>query len=342
MGRASPLLTRRGAAFGALLAALLAYYIWREWLPNVPTNADVAILAVALIPAVFGLVYLALPLSPAHGVLPVALAFALLAVLCHRAGLDIAANFAKLAAATGIAFWFLRYFESATWITIVALIVPAIDAYSVWRGPTKHIVVERPEVFSALSFAFPVPGERRILVEWLRPNGGNPDGYNLYRATTARVPLDEPVNSELIRDRDFYDGERDARASYWYVVEAVYGDGRAAAPPVLVPPAGEGSARAAVAETPRAPHVVTAESGAATAKLGLPDLLFFSLFLAGAARFGLRVRWTWLLMTLSFGATIVLAVWGDVLGLPALPLLALGFLAPNADRLWRAARRRGQ
>jgi hypothetical protein len=43
-------------------------------------------------------------------------------------------------------------------------------------------------------------------------------------------------------------------------------------------------------------------------------------------------------MTLSFGATLALAVGFDISGLPALPLLALGFLAPNADLLWRKLR----
>jgi hypothetical protein len=75
-----------------------------------------------------------------------------------------------------------------------------------------------------------------------------------------------------------------------------------------------------------------------TANLGLPDLLFFSLFLAAAARFGLRTRLTWLAMTLSFGATLALAsVWRG--GLPALPLLAIAFLAVNADLIWPQVRR---
>jgi hypothetical protein len=43
-------------------------------------------------------------------------------------------------------------------------------------------------------------------------------------------------------------------------------------------------------------------------------------------------------MTLSFGATLALTVWFDIGGLPALPLLSLGFLAPNADLLWRKLR----
>lgn len=78
----------------------------------------------------------------------------------------------------------------------------------------------------------------------------------------------------------------------------------------------------------------------AFAHLGPPDVLFFALFLAAAARFGLRVGWTWLAMTLGLGLTLVLAVWGDVAGLPALPAISAGFLLPNADLIWRALRRR--
>jgi hypothetical protein len=44
-------------------------------------------------------------------------------------------------------------------------------------------------------------------------------------------------------------------------------------------------------------------------------------------------------MTASFGATIALAVWRDIGGLPALPLLSLAFLVANVDLLWREVRR---
>jgi hypothetical protein len=79
---------------------------------------------------------------------------------------------------------------------------------------------------------------------------------------------------------------------------------------------------------------------ASAANLGLPDLLFFSLFLAAAARFGLRPGLTWIAMTASFGATLAIAsVWKG--GLPALPLLAIAFLGVNADRIWTKVRREG-
>jgi hypothetical protein len=95
------------------------------------------------------------------------------------------------------------------------------------------------------------------------------------------------------------------------------------------------------------PHVFNALSVSfplpgvhASAQLGLPDIMFFSLFLAAAARFGLRVGWTWLAMALSFGATLALAVGFDVAGLPALPLLSAAFVLVNADLIWRAYRER--
>jgi hypothetical protein len=70
------------------------------------------------------------------------------------------------------------------------------------------------------------------------------------------------------------------------------------------------------------------------AQLGLPDVLFFALFLGAALRFGLRPGATWVACTLSFGATLAIAAYTDVAGLPALPLLAGGFVLANADLLW--------
>jgi hypothetical protein len=66
--------------------------------------------------------------------------------------------------------------------------------------------------------------------------------------------------------------------------------------------------------------------------------MFFALFLGAADRWGLRTKLTWAAMALSFGATLALTVAFDIGGLPALPLLALGFLMPNADLLWRRLR----
>ena len=77
-------------------------------------------------------------------------------------------------------------------------------------------------------------------------------------------------------------------------------------------------------------------------RLGLTDVAFFTLFLGAAARWGLRIGWTWVAMVAGLGGTIALTVWADpfgIGGLPALPALAIGFLAANADHVVRILRR---
>jgi hypothetical protein len=78
--------------------------------------------------------------------------------------------------------------------------------------------------------------------------------------------------------------------------------------------------------------------GGGAAYLGPPDILFYALFLAAAAHWNLRIGWTWLAMTFMYGLTVVVATAAEVSGLPALPFLSFGFLAANADLLWRAMR----
>jgi hypothetical protein len=218
-----------------LAIALGVYYGIVESLGSISTWWGIALLGFGVVPAVFALVYLALPLRRLRGVLVLGAACALIALGLELADLAAAANFAKLMAVALVGFWFLLFFERLSWVVLVAALIPWVDIFSVFRGPTKEIIENREEVFTALSIAFPVPG------------GG-------------------------------------------------------------------------------------------AARLGLPDVLFFSLFLAAADRFGLRVGWTWLAMTASFGVTMALATGVDVYGLPALPLLAVGFLAPNADLIWRQLR----
>jgi hypothetical protein len=158
--RAAAVLNRRAAALVALVAALVGYYAAAESLPELTTWADVAVLSFFLIPAVFALVYFVLPFWNAHGLLLLAVALAVLAAVLTAAELDVAANFVKAAAVTALGFWFLGYFENLTWVVLVAALVPWIDAVSVWRGPTRHIVEEEEEIFTALSIAFPLPGEQ--------------------------------------------------------------------------------------------------------------------------------------------------------------------------------------
>jgi hypothetical protein len=340
-GAATVLGDTRVRAAAGLLALLLAYYALHSRLPNLPTWLDVAFVGFVLIPMVFGLIWLALPLRRARELLPIAVAFAVLAVVAESGGLDVIANFAKFAAATAIAFWFLRYFESALWVALVALLIPFVDAYSVWRGPTRHILDQRPEVFTALSFSFPLPGERQVLVLWGPPLAGEPRGYDV-----TRIPGGKR-NDELLTDEDddgdvgWLEGEVDADRDYAYRVVAVDNDGRHAVTGVArAADTNDGPQRAAATHDRRAPTALEIESVDASAKLGIPDLLFFALFLAAADAFRLRTGLTWLLMTASFGLTLALTYFLYLGGLPALPLLAIGFLVANGDLLWRAFRAR--
>ena len=234
----------RVAAVLAVGAGLGVYYAVHDRLWHASDWGDVAFLACVLIPACFAFVLLALPLRTWRGLLPTAVAIGVLAWAFHVAEWHTPENFTKLAGVTLLGFWFLSYFETVAWVVLVAAIIPIVDSYSVARGPTKVIVERHEQVFTTLSFAFPLPGED------------------------------------------------------------------------------------------------------AAANLGLPDLLFFALFLAAAARFGLRVGWTWVALVASFGGTIALAVSGalervfNLGGLPALPLLSIAFLLVNADLLWRQLRQR--
>jgi hypothetical protein len=231
----------RVAPLLALGIALTAYDAWAEHLPNVSTSWDVVFIGLVLIPATFVLLLLALPFREeltSRRLLLLVVGLAAITILLELAGADPIANQTKFAAVALLGWWFLQFFESVGLVLLVAVLITPVDIFSVARGPTKHIVEQQPQVFDALSIAFPVLGEN------------------------------------------------------------------------------------------------------SSAQLGLPDVLFFSLFLAATARFSLRTLSTWVAMALSFGTTLALAVWTDVTGLPALPLLSAGFVLVNADLIWKALRLR--
>jgi hypothetical protein len=161
VGRA-PAVLKPGAR--ALLVAALgtlvgSYYAWSSSLWNVTTWWDVAWLSFVLVPAVFSFVYIALPLRTWRGALPTGLALVLATWGLEAANLDALADFCKLGAATLLGFWFVALFETLGLVVFVALLIPWIDAYSVWRGPTSNIVSHHEHVFTSLSFALPIPGE---------------------------------------------------------------------------------------------------------------------------------------------------------------------------------------
>ena len=220
----------------ALLIVFAALVAWFEVAPGrsaLATWPSVAIVALLLMPAMFSLVWLALPVWQRPRELAVAVALlALATVLLSLLHAPVLANFTKFAAVTGAGLLFLSAFEFLSWAVLVAVIIPFVDAYSVWKGPTHSITTHHPAAFTKLSVAFVVPG---------------------------------------------------------------------------------GSA----------------------ARLGLPDVMFFALFLGASVRWNLRPAWTWVGMTIGLGATFALTTVWSQSGLPALPGIALGFLLPNVDIIWR-------
>jgi hypothetical protein len=231
---------RRWAGLAGLAAALALYTAGADRLWDSSLWPDLLFLTAVLFPATFALVWLLLPLRDHRAMLPAGLTLAALAVVLHFTELDVLNNLAKLFALVCLGFWFLSWFENVMWAALIAVVIPWVDAISVWRGPTEYVVEQQPQVFDDVSIAFRVPGED------------------------------------------------------------------------------------------------------STANLGPPDILFFSLFLAAADRFGLRLAATWLAMTALLGATLIVTATTDVSGLPALPAICIGFLLPNADILWTALRRRGR
>jgi hypothetical protein len=225
----------RLAGLTAAIASFSAWTAYAGHLPNVGLWPDVLILALVVFPLTFSVVWLALPLYEARGLLPATVAFALLAWGLYAAEWMVLFNTAKLLSYALAGLWFMGLLQVLWSFVVIAAIIPIVDAISVWRGPTRVVVERKPEVFDWISIAFRLPGE------------------------------------------------------------------------------------------------------AGTANIGPPDIFFFALFLAAAAKCGLRVVWTFVAMVALLGVTIAVTAATNE-GLPALPAIAIGFLAANPDRLWRELR----
>ena len=150
---------RGAAALAGVVIALVAWDAGAGSLPEVGRWPDVLIISLFLLPLTFAVPWLALPAAQSRGVLAIAAAIAVLAVLLHLAGADALFNVTKLLALVAVGYGFMLVFEALSWVVLVALIIPWVDAISVWRGPTEYIVSEQPSLFDRVSIAFRVPGE---------------------------------------------------------------------------------------------------------------------------------------------------------------------------------------
>ena len=186
VGRASPLLSRPGtAALTGLLGALVLWEAFAGSAPEVADRWDVAWIAVVLIPLTFGVVWTLAPLADARGLVPVAAATGVLAVLLSLAGLGALFNVAKLVGYALAGFVFLSVFEALSWVVLVSVLVPLVDIGSVYRGPTKVVVEQEPGLFDRISISFRLSGEDDSA------NIGPPDilFFALFLATAVRFGL---------------------------------------------------------------------------------------------------------------------------------------------------------
>ncbi|MEO5575325.1 MAG: hypothetical protein ABIR67_02970 [Gaiellaceae bacterium] len=175
----------RWLAFAGLTAALALYTAGADRLWDAERWPDLLFLTLVLFPVTFALIWLLLPLREHRLLLPVGLTLVALAGLFHFTELDVLLNLAKLFALVCIGFWFLSWFENVMWAALIAVVIPWVDAISVWRGPTEYVVEQQPHVFDNVSIAFRVPGEDNTA------NLGPPDilFFALFLAAADRFAL---------------------------------------------------------------------------------------------------------------------------------------------------------
>jgi hypothetical protein len=186
-GAASILNPRRAIALAALPTLLVAYGAGARHFPGLPSGLDAAFHALVVFPAFAAAIWLALPLSRAgtKSLIVPALVAGVLAIGLTLLDVGSGANVAKLACYALFGFWFLTLFEELWWITLVVVLVPWVDIWSVAAGPTEYVVEERPGIFENVAISFPSPGETATV------NLGPPDVvfFALFLAAADRFRL---------------------------------------------------------------------------------------------------------------------------------------------------------
>ena len=92
------------------------------------------------------------------------------------------------------------------WAALIAVLIPWVDAISVWRGPTEYVVEEQPQIFDTVSIAFRVPGEDGTAnlgppdILSSRSSSPRPTGSRPRRVDVAGD--DGPARRDADRDRD--------------------------------------------------------------------------------------------------------------------------------------------
>ena len=130
-------------------------------LPSLRESLAVAIAAAVVLPAFTLAIWLALPLARyrAHWLLVAAAVAGGLWMLFYFVDFEIASNISKLTCFVLVGLWFVSLFEFLWWLSLVALLVPWVDIWSVAFGPTRYVTEEQPQFFDSVSIALHVPGQ---------------------------------------------------------------------------------------------------------------------------------------------------------------------------------------
>jgi hypothetical protein len=184
-------LRARVIAFVVVFAAVVAWFFVAPHLAPLHLWPTVLIVSLVVLPVTLLLVLIALPLSTlSWRVLALCtVALALVAFGCSYgsgSGWAIAENFAKLFAAVFAGWTFLNLFEEVALVVLIALIIPVVDAVSVFTpgAPTNEIVKHHIAVYNHVAVAFIAPHGGVIRL-------GPPDilFYALFLGATVRFGL---------------------------------------------------------------------------------------------------------------------------------------------------------
>jgi len=146
----------RGLALaGAAAVALLAFGYLSHTLPAPPVDADI------MLSVTFGVALVALfvrgllPLRDRGGWLLLGFVAGIggSIVLTYLGAVPLA-NVAKLVGAASFGFWIAAQVENVTIVVVIALLIPAVDIFSVFFGPTKAILEGEPSRVGYFVVAF--------------------------------------------------------------------------------------------------------------------------------------------------------------------------------------------
>jgi hypothetical protein len=144
----------------ACLAALGAVNLAAPHLPEPSQGVQIAAVAVVTFPlATLVVAALAPAPTPAPRLIAAAVAAAALTAVLIAAGLEgTPATLAKLVASACLGIALAGLLQTPAEIVAIAVLIAAVDAYSVAAGPTHAIVLHHQQVLGAFTLAFHPPG----------------------------------------------------------------------------------------------------------------------------------------------------------------------------------------